>query len=364
MPVPHVPPGFFPANIFRVAVILSLLFLLPACSPAESRKSDDVILPARVEKVEYKTLSDRLVFAGTVASRYETAMAFRVGGKMVSRRIEVGSVVQPGMVLAELDGEDMRLSIQAARAKLAAAEATYAQTAADLQRYKELRNGQSFAKATYDQRLAAAQSDEARLKQARSELQIAERQFDYTVMRADGMGVVTSLSAEVGQVVAQGQTIMKVASTSALDIVVSIPEQDLEEIRTAERTVFTLWANPDKSGPENFHIAHLREVAPGADPATRTYTAKFTISNPPDLIRIGMSATLIIEQRAKHPVAELPLSALFQDEGQPAFWVLDPVTNCLVLKPVTAGATHEIIQPEERACTRHSRRPACDAPAC
>jgi RND family efflux transporter MFP subunit len=154
-------------------------------------------------------------------------------------------------------------------------------------------------------------------------------------MRADGMGVVTSLAAEVGQVVAQGQTIMKVASTNALDIVVSIPEQDLEEIRTAERTVFTLWANPDKSGPENFHIAHLREVAPGADPATRTYTAKFTISNPPDLIRIGMSATLIIEQRARRPVAELPLSALFQDEGQPAFWVLDPATNSLVLKPVT-----------------------------
>ena len=104
-----------------------------------------------------------------------------------------------------------------------------------------------------------------------TQLQIAERQFDGTATRPDGMGAVTSLAAEVGQVVAQGQTIMKVASTNALDIVVSIPEQDLEEIQQWRSARSSLSGLNPTSPARKLPWPDLREVKPGADPATRTY---------------------------------------------------------------------------------------------
>lgn len=314
----------------------ALLASLAGCSRATPAPEDPPV-PVRAQPVAFQGETRRLSYAGTVAPRRETTVAFRVGGKIIDRPIEVGSRVEPGGILARLDPEDLHLSAQAARAQLAGAEADVAQTRANLERYQRLNGSEVFTRATYDQRLAASTMAEARLDQVRNQLRLAENQLAYATVTADAAGVVTAVMAEAGQVVAPGQGVLKLARTDELEVVVAVPEHRLPDLhqtagQTAGGTTVSLWAEPDRRYP-----ARLREVSPGADPVTRTYTAKFTLIAPPSSVQLGMSATLHLEWGGERPVAALPLTALFQSGTVPALWVVDPAEGTLALRPVTVA---------------------------
>lgn len=323
-------PSVSPFQKWTLAVVL--LAALAGCSRATPAPEEPPV-PVRAQPVAFQDEARRLSYAGTVAPRRETTVAFRVGGKIVDRPIEVGSRVEPGGVLARLDPEDLHLSAQAARAQLAGAEADVAQTRANLERYQRLNGSEVFTRAIYDQRLAASTMAEARLNQARNQVRLAENQLAYATVTADAAGVVTAVMAEAGQVVAPGQGVLKLARTDELEVVVAIPEHRLPELnQTAGGTTVSLWAEPDRRYP-----ARLREVSPGADPVTRTYTAKFTLIAPPASVQLGMSATLHLEWGGARPVAALPLTALFQSGTTPALWEVDPAEGTLALRPVTVA---------------------------
>ncbi len=292
--------------------------------------AEPTVRPARVAEIAYRRQAQSLTLAGTVVPRIESTLGFRVAGKIVRRSVDVGAAVKPGDVIAELDPTDYRLAVDNARAALVSAEADYARAKADHERYLNLRGSSAFMLQTLDQRQSLASTTLARVDQAESQLATAENNLNYTVLRADAAGVVTAVQAEVGQVMAQGQGVVRVARLDELEILVGVPEHRLKTVREASVASFELWSDPGKR-----HAARLRELSPSADPVTRTYPARFSVLQPPEFIGLGMTATLVFERRDSVPVAEVPLSAIFQRGTQPAVWVVDRTAGTVELRPVT-----------------------------
>ena len=303
-------------------------FTANASRPAAN--GEPVVRPARVAEISYKKQSQALLLAGTVVPRIESTLGFRVSGKIVQRSVDVGAVVQAGDVIATLDPADYRLAVDNARAALASADADYARARADHERYLNLRGSTAFVPQTLDQRQSLASTALARVDQAKSQLSSAENNLAYTVLRADAAGVVTAVQAEVGQVMAQGQGVIRLARLDELEILVGVPEHRLKVVREAKGASFELWSDPGRR-----HSAKLRELSPSADPVTRTYAARFSVIDPPEFIGLGMTATLGFERPDNTPVAEVPLSSIFQRGTQPAVWVVDRTSGTVELRPVT-----------------------------
>ena len=291
--------------------------------------AETVVRPARVMEIAYRREGQSLVLAGTVVPRIESQLGFRVAGKIVRRAVDVGAVVQAGQLIAELDPTDYKLAVENARAAFAAAEGDYMRAKADHERYLQLRNGAAFMQQTLDTRKSAAVTALGRMDQAKSQFESAEHNLAYTELRADADGVITAVQAEAGQVVAQGQSVAKLARTDELEILVGVPEHRLQAARTTDAASFELWSEPGKR-----HAARLRELSPSADPTTRTYPARFSVIDKPAFIGLGMTATLTFERPDAQPVAEVPLAAIFQHGTRPAVWVVDKESGTVELRAV------------------------------
>jgi RND family efflux transporter MFP subunit len=306
---------------------------LTGCVETAESKQEEPIRPVRAEAVRYEPAVQPLVLAGTITPRQETSLAFRVAGKIIARPVDVGTRVHPGTVIAQLDGEDYRLQLRAVQWQIEAAEADLTKARADLARYEGIKSSPAFNAATYDQRRMAADTAGARLAQLRNQMKLAGNQVDYAVLRADDDGVVTAVSAQPGQTVAAGQVVVQVARLGEKEITVAVPEQRVAQITAGGAMEVSVWALPDQR-----YRATLRELSPFADPAVRTYAARFTIPDADDAVRLGMTASLRVAPAANTPVAALPLTAVFQQGQAPALWVVDPATGRLALKPVEVAA--------------------------
>lgn len=288
------------------------------------------VRPARVATIAFKPQSQSLMLAGTVVPRIESTLGFRVAGKIVAREVDAGTVVQAGQIIARIDPTDYRLAVDNARAALVSADADYARAKADLERYQALRGSSAFMAQTLDQRQSLASTAQARIDQAKSQLSTAENNLAYTELKADAAGIITAVQAEVGQVLAQGQGVVKLAHSDQLEILVGVPEHRLKAVREARDVTFELWSDAGHR-----HMARLRELSPSADPMTRTYPARFSVVEPPAFIGLGMTATLTLSRSEGTSLAEVPLAAIFQQGTQPAVWVVDRASGAVALRPVT-----------------------------
>jgi RND family efflux transporter MFP subunit len=287
--------------------------------------------PVLVATAHYGAESPERSFVGTIKPRIEADMGFRVPGKVAKRLVEVGQTVDVGQPLATLDEVDLKLQAEQADAEFHAATGVLAQAAAAETRAKDLRVKGWTTDAQLDQATAAADEARARLNRAERSVDLTKNSLSYATLLADSRGVVTATLIEPGQVVASGQTAIRVARFGEKEAVVAIPETLVGRAKEGTATV-TLWSEPDKK-----YAAKLREIAPSADPATRTYLAKFSLPGADDRVSLGMTATLTLADAATQRVARLPLSALFNEGGDPSFYVVDDRGD-VTLQPVTVKA--------------------------
>ncbi len=319
------------SGILVLALLLGLL-ALGGCREGSSAAVPEP-RPVRVATVTLEPADDSVRYPAVIRPRVEADVGFRVGGKMVARLVEVGARVEPGQPLARLDPADIQLQLNASQAQLAAAEAEAANARADFERYARLKQGEWTTRQEYDRRRTALDKAEARVREIEAQRRVLNNSVQYTTLAADAPGVVTAVLAEPGQVVAAGQPVLRVARLGALEAVANIPEQRLADL--PRRTLgVELWAEPGLRIP-----ASLRELSPSADPATRTYQARVTLTDPPPWVQLGMTATLVARLERDGRVARLPLSALAQKDGGPAVWVVtgEPAER-LELRPVVVAA--------------------------
>ena len=312
------------------ASIFAAALLLAGCQ-AETAPVAKMERPVQVQRVAYGNGSAVREFVGVVRARHETDLAFRVSGKIVTRVVNMGDHVAKGDVIARLDPEDLRLQTESAEAELAAATSNLAQADADLERFTTLKERGYAPVAQYELKKAARDEANGRVTRARRALELARNQLDYAELKADADGVITATRAEPGQVVAIGQAVAQLAHRGEKEAVVALPETWLGEVRDAKATV-RLWVNGDRT-----FQARLRELSPQADPATRTYAARFTILDADDSVAFGMTATVSLDRAGDEQVAKLPLSSVLNRGKGPAVYVVSDAGD-LTLRPVTVAA--------------------------
>jgi len=266
-----------------------------------------------------------------VRARYVTDLAFRVAGRVTARKVEVGTEVRAGQVLATLDPQDYALAARAARAQLTAAEAEARLARQDLQRYAELRAQNFISQAELDRRRTAAEAAEAQARQLRADADRQGNQQAYTRLSAPHAGVVTAISFEAGQVVAAGQPVVKLARTGELEVRIDVPENALDALRAAHNPSIRLWSAPDRA-----YAGRLREVSPMADPASRTYSARISLLHPDAAVKLGMTATVEIGGESA-PGLSVAQTALFRIDGKPQVWVVNPQTRKVAARSVQIG---------------------------
>lgn len=311
---------------------LGSILLMSGCNekPAEQAAPKRPVL---VAAVHYEMERPASTFVGTVRPRIEADMGFRVAGKVAKRLVEVGQAVEVGQPLALLDEVDLKLQAEQAEAEHRAAIGVLAQASAAEGRAKDLRGRGWSTEAQMDQARAAADEARARVNRAERSVELTKNALSYATLVADSNGIVTATLIDAGQVVAAGQAAVRVARAGEKEAVVAIPETLLSRAKTGSASV-SLWSEPGKQ-----YVAKLREIAPAADAATRTYLAKFSLPGAGEGVQFGMTATLTLSGGGGNDrVARLPLTALFSQGEGASLYVVNDKSGEVALKPVVVKA--------------------------
>lgn len=315
-------------------LLVGLLPLLGACKTTEETSPPPRGVVAFAVKAESKGGGN--FYSGEVRPRVESALGFRIAGKLIERRVEVGDVVKAGQLLARIDRSDPALAAQAAASQKAAAEAELELARSDAKRFESLRGQNFVSQAALDGKLSALKAAENRTAAARAQADVAGNQANYADLRADGPGIVSAVLAEPGQVLAVGAPVLRVARLGAQekDVLISVAENRVRELSSRGEVVVNLWANSDK-----LYRGRVREVSPQADPVTRTFAAKIALLDADDDVRLGMTATVALSGVTAN-ILQVPSPSIVQQNGQPAVWILGE-GGSINLRPVTVAAYRE-----------------------
>ncbi len=317
-----------------IVIVLASLVALAACSRQEP--APDPIRAVRTLTIAPQTAGGTHEYAGEVRARTESRLGFRVGGKIVRRAADLGDVVKAGQVLAQLDPQDLQLGQESARAALSAAQVNLDQAAADFRRFKDLRDQGFISSAELERRETTLKSAQAQLAQARAQNSVQGNQAAYASLVADAKGVITGVDAEPGMVVAAGAPVVRLAHDGPRDVIFSVPEDQVGVIKQLAgvpgRFKVRLWG----AGATPM-AATIREISAAAEPVTRTFLVKADIGNA--AVRLGQTATVLVEMPQTAGIVKLPLSALKEEQGKSIVWLVDRSSMTVRAQPVqVAGA--------------------------
>ncbi|MGQ3675180.1 efflux RND transporter periplasmic adaptor subunit [Xanthobacter sp. TB0139] len=309
------------------AVLLGAALLLTACGEQEEAQAPEP-RPVRTITATARTAADAVNLTGQVEAENEAAYAFRIGGRIIERLVNVGDTVEPGQVLARLDPQDEQNTLRSAQAALSAANANLSQATNQYDRQRQLLNRGFTPRAQYEQAEQAFLNARSQVEDAEARLKMAQDRLDFTELRADSSGIVTQRRAEMGEVVQPGQPVIEVARNDGRDAVFEVPASLLTSLPT----------NPDvevalASDPAITARGRVREVAPQADPVTRTFRVRVGLILPPEAMRLGSTVVghVMID---KGPVIEVPASALTRLNDKPAVWIVTPDDDTVKLRNV------------------------------
>lgn len=319
------------------AVVASLLLspLLLGCEQPEPPPAEATLVRALVVQ---ETAFDRTAaLTGDIQARHESNLGFRVGGKVTERLVDVGQTVANGDLLARLDSQDQQNAVRSAESDVAAAQAFVEQSRTQEERQRTLLAQGFTTRVQYDNAQKRFAQAQAELNAAQAKLQSAKDTLSYTELHADRDGVITAKGAEPGQVVAAGQMVLRLADPGEREAVFQVPGastrlEDQKELPAVEVRLV--------SDPKIATDGTIREVSPGVDPVTRTYTVKVSLPDAPPAFLLGAAVTGRAKLPAR-PVVNLPASALYQtDGGDPAVWVVARATgpkaaSTVILRPVS-----------------------------
>jgi len=258
-------------------------------------------------------------YAGEVRGRYESQLAFQVTGKIIKRNVQLGSVVNAGDILLEIDPKDLQQTVNSSSAQVHSAESQLKLTKSNLQRYRQLYAQSAISRAQLDQYENAYEMAQAAVQEASAQYGQSSNQLDYSLLYANKSGVISSISAEVGQVVSAGQTVLTIVQSGEREVEISVPENRIEELRKAAQFTVSFWALPDLKVN-----GKVREISPTAAPATRTYQVRISLLNPPPQIKLGMTAAVTLSSASDQNtnLISIPLSAIYQTNDTPGVWVV------------------------------------------
>jgi RND family efflux transporter MFP subunit len=317
-----------------IAAAMATALLLVGCArKQEDAQAHDEIRPVRTMVVGASSGSVGATYSGQVQARYESKLGFQASGRIVARLVEVGGRVRRGQALMRLDPAQEALQVVSATASVDAAKSRVAQNKVDLQRTEQLLARHFASQAELDQQRLALAESESQLRSALAQQQIRVNQRGYTELFADRDGVVVAIHAEAGQVVSAGQQVVTLAAEGEREVLVSIAESRIDELRSARALQVSVWAQPGKR-----YRGALRELAPDADSVTRTYSARIAVPDADAALMLGMTASVFAPDVEGTGGIRLPLSAVHHQAREPMVWVVDATSAQVAARPVQLGS--------------------------
>jgi membrane fusion protein, multidrug efflux system len=296
---------------------------------AESSAAPEPIRPVRVAEVVETGGGEEIRLSGTIEAEDSINLAFRVGGQLIQRTVNVGDRVRAGQTVARLDPETAQNAVDAARANVAAAMARLVETRNTIARYEPMVARGFVARQQFDRAVESRNAAEAQVEAAEAKLRSAENQRSFTELVADAAGTVTARGAEPGEVVAAGQMVVQLAREGGRDAVFDFPPRVKDAL--AADTVIEVVSTTD---PNVRALGRVREISPQADPVTRTFRVRVGLANPPDALRLGSSVSGKVPVGGAAEGISIPAAALTRADGQPAVWVVDPGTQRVALRSI------------------------------
>jgi RND family efflux transporter MFP subunit len=303
-------------TIGLLAGLLTVALMAGGCSKPVVK--DPRLQPPRVEVVKAEAAgANSRTFTGIVEARVQSDLGFRVGGKILERSVNVGQRVRKGQVLMRLDDVDLKLSFAAQQANVEAARAKYIQANADEARYAALVKSGAVSRQEYDQARAARDSAKAQLEAAEAQARVSNNSSEYTVLLADADGVIVRTLSEPGQVVAAGQTVIQLAHDGPREALINLPEGVRPDLGTI--------ASARQYGRDQMYQARLRELSEAADPASRTFAARYVLEGEAASAPLGSTVTigLLTKQTLGSQCVQLPVGAIHDRGSGPGVWIVD-----------------------------------------
>ncbi|KAB2919231.1 MAG: efflux RND transporter periplasmic adaptor subunit [Hyphomicrobiaceae bacterium] len=332
---PHARASRWSSNIGRVG-ILGLAALIAGCK-GEAAVQEEVARPVKVAIVTAAPQGRTLTYSGVVRPRIESALGFRVPGKIVARSVNVGDRIEVDQVIARVDETDLKLAENAARATVAAARSRRDVARDNLERANVLLPKAIISQAAHDTRRNELEAAVAALDSAEAQLLQAINAVGYATLKADKAGIVTAVTGEPGQVVGAGQAVITLAEAGETEIAVAVPEQDAARLAIGQPAKITLWA-----GPRVSISGRIREIAGQSDPASRTYAVRVAVEEPPQTMRLGMTASVALTIDENAALLVVPLAAVTEGEGGGTVaFVVDAASKVVRKTAVSLGGIAE-----------------------
>jgi RND family efflux transporter MFP subunit len=308
-----------------VAAALSLA-VLGGCSPTEISAPQP--RPVRTATIEKREAGVPITLTGRIEAEDEVALGFRISGRVLENNRKLGDRVDAGDVVARLESQNERNSLRAAQANLASAQGQLTQARNHFERQDTLLKQGWTTRANHDQATQALQTATSQVDAAEAQLKTADDLVGFTELKADAPGVVTAVGPGAGEVVQAGQMILRLARKDGRDAIFDVPAQVIRSMPSNPRITVSLTADPKITA-----TGRVREVAPQADPLTRTFPVKIGLTNPPEAMRLGATVTGRVEVDSG-PIIDIPASALTKFDDQPAVWIVDPAKNTVSLRNI------------------------------
>lgn len=312
----------------KIMIIFVILSLLSACDkPVEPPPP---ARPALVTIVGKTAPNSAIVLVGEVKSRFESNQGFRIAGKIIERKVDVGAFVKKGQLLARLDAADSNLGASAAMADVRVAEANRSLAKSEVERQRQLVNKKFISQSALDKYEAELKTADARVNQAKAQAAVSGNQTRYTALLADSDGVVTQIRAEPGQVVEAGEMVAQIVDTKQIEVLVAVPESRMARIKVGDSAAIKLWADREKT-----YAGKVREIAPAASSATRAFDVRIAVLDADEAVKLGMTAGVSFGENVANEII-VPAPALTQVQGKISVWVIskDGIANP---REVTAG---------------------------
>lgn len=323
-----------PSRLTIAALVGGLTVPLVACGGHDAAVDPRTQPPVVRVATAGPSASGERQFTGVVSARIESQLGFRVAGKIVERLVDTGQTVRRGQPLMRIDPTDYVLAQAAQDQSVAAARARAVQTAADEARYRDLVSAGAVSGSTYDQIKAAAEAAKAQLQAAEAQARVSRNAAGYAVLVADSDGVVVETLGEPGQVVAAGQTVVRLAHAGPREATISLPETLRPKVgSTANAALFGTGAPAP---------ARLRQISDAADPRSRTFEARYVLDGALANAPIGATVTIALPGEGGAPTGRaVPLAAVYDAGKGPGVWVVDPKTSTVAWRPVRVTGLNE-----------------------
>lgn len=308
-------------------LVLASTLALASCTE-EKAETVKEIRPVKVVEIAKATNVRALEFSGSVKSRTEMNLGFRIAGKVTERLVDIGDRVRPGDVLSRVDPTDYKLAVDSAAANLAAADKSVETAKFAIDRANTLFKKDAVPKAQVEQaQLAYDQAASTRIAAA-SSLEQARNQLSYAELKSDRDGIVTAISADRGQVVNAGTPVVTVVAEDQKEVQIAVPENDIADFKPGKAVKARFWSD-DKL----VLAGKVREVSGSADPQSRTFSVRVSLPNDPRVL-LGMTATIQAETAGGTDTITVPLSALAEKDGAKIVWTVDRKAATVHARPV------------------------------